>query len=472
MSAFASAFQAGFPARLESWVLAYLLNSLWQVPLVFCAALAAARLARPAGPRMEHRVWVGALVLEAVLPVCNLDLNELWQRAWALSLLLLHGGAANGQTRVILGAGTASRVALPWHSAEVLAAVAVAYLCGLLYFAGRLGWGVWITEAMRRRAVRLELTPVMARLMDRFEPALGIAMDRFGGGRSSNAVHFARVHFATSGDISGPAMVGVRRQTLLLPPGFLDKLSRDELDAVLAHEFAHMRRWDFAKNLLYGMVAVPVAYHPLLSLTRARLAETRELVCDAMAAEAVGGRESYARSLLRLASMLSDRAAPRILHAIGIFDANIFERRVMNLTRKSLEIGHGRKFAIIGACALVACVTCASALALRMDVTEPAAQNPSTKSINVKADALTIVSKVSPVYPADAKKERVQGTVELAAVIGKDGTVENLSVVSGPDALQKSALDAVKGWRYQPFLLNGDPIEVKTTITVIYTLAE
>jgi len=350
-----------------------------------------------------------------------------------------------------------------------LAAVAVAYFCGLLYFAGRLGWGVWITEAMRRRAVRLELTPETARQIDRFEPALGIATDRLGRVRSS-----ADVYFATSGDISGPATVGVRRQTLLLPPGFLDKLSRDELDAVLAHEFAHMRRWDFAKNLLYGMVAVPIAYHPLLSLTRARLAETRELVCDAMAAEAVGGRESYARSLLRLASMLSDSAAPRILHAIGIFDANIFERRVMNLTRKSLEIGRARRLAIIGACALVALVTCASALALRMDVTEPAAQGPNTnpKSINVKPEALTIVSKVSPVYPADAKKDRVQGTVELAAVIGKDGTVENLSVVSGPDALQKSALDAVKDWRYQPFLLNGDPIEVKTTIKVIYTLAE
>jgi len=473
-SALAAGLAAKLAARLESWVLAYLLNSLWQVPMVFCAALAAARLARPAGPRMEHRVWVGAFLLEAVLPLCNLHLSELWQRAWGLALLFLHAGATNGQTRVILGAGSASRVALPWHSAEVLAAVAVAYLCGLLYFASRLGWGVWITESMRRRAVCLELTPETARQIDRFEAVLGIAMDGFGGGSSSAAVHFARVHFATSGDISGPATVGVRRQTLLLPPGFLDKLSRDELDAVLAHEFAHMRRWDFAKNLLYGMVAVPVAYHPLLSLTRARLAETRELVCDSMAAEAVGGRESYARSLLRLASMLSDRAAPRILHTIGIFDANIFERRVMNLTRKSLEIGRARRFAIVGACALVALVTCASALALRMDVTEPPTQNPGTnpKSINVKADALTVVTKVNPVYPADAKKDRVQGEVILAAVIGKDGAVEDLRVVRGPSALQKSALDAVKDWHYQPFLLNGDPIEVKTTIKVVYTLAK
>jgi len=76
---------------------------------------------------------------------------------------------------------------------------------------------------------------------------------------------------------------------------------------------------------------------PLLWLTRARLAETREMVCDDLAAEAVGGREGYARSLLRLARMLSDRKAPRILHAIGILDANIFERRVMYLTGEVLK---------------------------------------------------------------------------------------------------------------------------------------
>src|SRR5580658_10991913 len=199
MNAFASALAAGFAAKLESWVLAYLLNSLWQVPLVFCAALAAARLARPAGPRMEHRVWVGALVLEAALPLCTLHLSELWQRAWGLALFFFHGGAPDGETRVILGAGTASRVALPWHTAEILAAVAVTYLCGLLYFAGRLGWGVWITEAMRRRAVRLEFTPETAQQIDRFEPALGIALDGVGESHGSADVCFARVYFATSG---------------------------------------------------------------------------------------------------------------------------------------------------------------------------------------------------------------------------------------------------------------------------------
>ena len=75
-----------------------------------------------------------------------------------------------------------------------------------------------------------------------------------------------------------------------------------------------------------------------------------------------------------------------------------------------------------------------------------------------------------PVYPPDAKKARIQGTVVLDAIIGKDGTVEKLVVQSGPSALQQSALDAVRQWTYKPFLLNGDPVDAKTTINVVYSL--
>ena len=450
----------GLEMAFETWVLTYLLNSLWQVPLVFLAALAAARLARPAGPRMEHRVWVGALLLEAVLPLCNLRPSEVWQRAWGLALECMHGSAGDGQTRVVLGAGTASQVALPWLTAGVLTAVAVAYVCALVCFAGRLGWGVWTTEAMRRRAMPFEPAGETATKTARFQRMLG------------RGTSDSEVHFASSTDISGPATVGLRRQTLLLPPAFLDKLSVEDLDAVLAHELAHIERCDFAKNLLYGILTLPVAYHPLLSLTRKRVAETRELVCDVMAAEAVGGRESYARSLLRLARMLSDRPAPRVLHAIGIFDANIFERRVMQLSRRSLEIKGGRRFAIAAACVLVGLVTCTSALALRMDVNSPSAQSPKSLNVDAKDAAANILSKVAPVYPPDAKKARVTGSVVLEAMIGKDGNVENLKVVSGPSMLQQSAMDAVRQWTYKPYLLNGDPVEIKTKITVVYSLSK
>ncbi len=84
--------------------------------------------------------------------------------------------------------------------------------------------------------------------------------------------------------------------------------------------------------------------------------------------------------------------------------------------------------------------------------------------------AQNIVSKVNPKYPPDAKKAGIQGTVVLDAVVGKTGSVEKLDVASGPNELQQSALDAVRQWKYKPFLLNGEPIEVKTTVSVFYTL--
>jgi TonB family protein len=442
-------------SALDSWVLAYLLNALWQAPLVFLAGWAAARLARRAGPAMEHAVWACAIVLEAALPACHPHLNQLWRQAWVLVLWIRGAGPAGGQTRFILGDGIAAG-ALPWLPAGAFAALAAVYVGCVLYFAGRLGWGVWTTEAMRRRAVPLIVPEEAARELQ--------TTGRF--------FSVGRVEIAVSREMRGPATVGLLSPTLLLPPGFLDNLSAPDLDAVLAHEFAHMRRRDFAKNLLYGLISLPVAFHPALWLTRARLAETRELLCDAMAAEAVGGRDTYARSLMRLASALSDRAAPRVLHAIGIFDANIFERRIMHLTRRSLAPGRARRFAIAAACAAIALATCASALALRMEVTEPSASSSAPAKVHVKADALKLVTKVPPNYPVEAKKAKITGTVVLSAIIGKDGTVENLKVVSGPAALQQASLDAVRQWRYEPFLLNGEPVEVETTINIVFTLAK
>jgi len=78
------------------------------------------------------------------------------------------------------------------------------------------------------------------------------------------------------------------------------------------------------------------------------------------------------------------------------------------------------------------------------------------------------VTKVVPVYPPEARIAGVQGTVVMHAIIGKTGTIENLDVLSGPEALRSSALDAVRQWTYKPYLLNGNPVAVDTTITIHY----
>jgi TonB family protein len=103
---------------------------------------------------------------------------------------------------------------------------------------------------------------------------------------------------------------------------------------------------------------------------------------------------------------------------------------------------------------------------------EPNASAPKPKRIRVggAVASANLIHQVAPVYPKDAKKQRITGTVLLHATIGHDGTVENLEYVSGPPELTLSALEAVKQWRYKPTLLNGDPVQVDTTISVVYTL--
>ena len=84
--------------------------------------------------------------------------------------------------------------------------------------------------------------------------------------------------------------------------------------------------------------------------------------------------------------------------------------------------------------------------------------------------AARIVNRVQPVYPPLARQTRISGTVRLHAIISKDGTIQQLEVMSGHPLLQQAALDAVRQWRYQPTLLNGEPVEVDTTIDVIFSL--
>jgi TonB family protein len=101
-----------------------------------------------------------------------------------------------------------------------------------------------------------------------------------------------------------------------------------------------------------------------------------------------------------------------------------------------------------------------------------APQPESAKPVRVSAGVMAgqVLSRVNPIYPPDAKAAHVEGAVVLHAVISKTGEVRDLYVVSGPDELQASALDAIGQWIYKPYLLNGQPTEVETTITVNYKL--
>jgi TonB family protein len=102
------------------------------------------------------------------------------------------------------------------------------------------------------------------------------------------------------------------------------------------------------------------------------------------------------------------------------------------------------------------------------------ALTPASARIRVDGNlqAAKLVKQIAPVYPPLAKTARVQGTIRFQAVIGKDGVIRNLEVIGGPPLLRPAAIDAVKQWTYRPTLLNGQAVEVNTTIEVLFSLGQ
>jgi TonB family protein len=101
---------------------------------------------------------------------------------------------------------------------------------------------------------------------------------------------------------------------------------------------------------------------------------------------------------------------------------------------------------------------------------ESSSQTPLRIRVGGNVAAAKMTHQVMPVYPPVAKQAHISGTVVLHCIIGRDGSVQQLEFVSGPPLLMKSAMDAVRQWTYQPTLLNGKPVEVDTTVSVVYTL--
>ena len=101
----------------------------------------------------------------------------------------------------------------------------------------------------------------------------------------------------------------------------------------------------------------------------------------------------------------------------------------------------------------------------------PKAATPQRVRVSQGVSQGLLVHKVTPQYPPLAKQARIQGVVVLQALIGKDGSIQNLHVVSGHPMLTNAALEAVKEWKYKPYYLNGEPVEVETTINVNFSLS-
>ena len=104
-------------------------------------------------------------------------------------------------------------------------------------------------------------------------------------------------------------------------------------------------------------------------------------------------------------------------------------------------------------------------------VAVPKVATPQRVRVSSGVSTGLLIRKVQPNYPPLAKQARIQGQVVLQAEISKDGTIQNLQLISGHAMLAPAAIEAVKQWRYKPYLLNGEPVAVETQVVVNFSLS-
>jgi len=280
-----------------------------------------------------------------------------------------------------------------------------------------------------------------------------------------------------------PGIFGIVRPVLTWPEGISRRLEDAQLDAILAHEVRHVRRHDNLAAAIHMVVEAIFWFHPLVWWLGTRLVEERERACDEDVLELGSERQVYAEGILKVCEFC---LASPLACMSGVAGGDLKKRMVHIMTERMLhKLDFGGKL-LLGAAGLAALAapiafglinanptraesTAASAAAQQSE--PPAAPHASVKASKEEMTAL-LLRKISPEYPEAAKKAHIQGHVILRAIIGKDGDVENLQIVSGHPQLAPAAIEAVKQWKYKPYLQQGQPVEVETEIDVNFTLVK
>ncbi|MHB1700071.1 MAG: TonB family protein [Acidobacteriaceae bacterium] len=330
--------------ELHRVLLTYLLNSVWQVPAIALAALLCSLLLRKTSAIVQHRLWAITLIASATVPLVTTSgwLAVRWESLHAhpktssAITLLLDSGSYAGPASSHRG----DMFALP-TLANLLLFAWIAFVC---YRAASLLWA-W------RRALSLVDRSGCASIPPAVDQLWSAAQARF---------HLVKPQILFSDQISAPATLHARGPILLLPTSIRSRASEAEFAAIFAHEAAHIHRLDFFLNIFYEVLALPVAYHPVALFLRSRITETRELVCDHLAAESLGDAPAYARSLVHIAESLSG-PAPLPIHALGIFEGRNLEKRIMTLIDRTPRLSRWSTASLVVLCSLLFASCCLAA---------------------------------------------------------------------------------------------------------------
>jgi len=397
-----------------------------QVGLLAVAGALIARGMRLRAPGAMLAYWQGLLAAGLLLPVV-----QPWPPVAASP------GVVSWQTTA--GTAAASTSPLP-----LAAALATALVAGAFLRAGWLALGWRRLTRCRARAVPLDVLPA----------AVADLPERLG----------VRARFYVSDEVDAPAAFGLRRPAVLLPPAFL-KMAPEVQRAVAAHELLHVQRRDWALAVAEEMVRAGLWFHPAVHWLLGRIRLCREQVVDREVASRLAGRRVYLEALLEVArGLVRTRPLPA---ALMLREGHLKDR--IELLLEEVDMSKTRITLSLAASAVVL-VTAAAVATWSFPIhsgTPAGESGPATgKHASKRGPERKLVSKVNPAYPAEAKKDKIEGIVLLDVTIEKTGEVSKVSVVKGPEALREAAAVAVRQWRYEP----SDLGPTVATITVRFML--
>jgi beta-lactamase regulating signal transducer with metallopeptidase domain/phage FluMu protein gp41 len=301
------------------------INALWQVPLLAGGAWLLLRMVRPA-PLIQHHVWLAVLGLAVLLPVHGMDFR---------------GVSATQHTGTVIEASH-EEVLVALAQNELPPRRGQSSVFGTL-FSARTG-NLRLTTRTAHWLLRLYVATIVIGLFRITRAWLGARTlvqnsqetclddrDRTVLEDYSHRLGIKPPQLRESGEVSSPMIVGMRAPVLLLPAGFA-RHTENEIRAALCHELAHIQRRDYVLNVACQVAALPLAWHPGVDWVQQRIHMTREMVCDAMAAQEMKSHLGYAKCLLALAhSMLGERSMAAQTQFLGLFGNHTLEERVMRL---------------------------------------------------------------------------------------------------------------------------------------------
>lgn len=340
-------------SAMSNWLASCVVNAAWQIAAITLIAIFSTRLLRRAPSRYVHAIWVIALAACLAVPVMSLlvqirDARRVATNAPATAGAMQAAQSMEGRIPVSFRSFS-RRVSFPASFIHVLL---WSYIFSLLLRVAQLSWAGYRTVRVRRRAFA---RPIPLRL----SRAAELCRRRF---------TVRDVPILCTMDANGPATMGTVRPILALPESFFgDGFEEADLICALSHEFAHIGRRDFLMNVIYEIAYVPICFHPCSALIMARIAQTRELACDEMAASMMPSPRHYAQSLLQIAQSVLSGPQQKANYALGLFDTNALEERVMNVlatTKLKLEWTRTRKWTTV--CLLAAICLALSAFSFRV----------------------------------------------------------------------------------------------------------